>query len=64
MLAWHRLDHPHIARLYGVMQMPNTLAMVSPWCEYGTIVAYLKEKDPGADRLQLVSARFTPLSYF
>ncbi|TDL14291.1 kinase-like protein [Rickenella mellea] len=53
-LAWHRLEHPNIAPLYGVMQLPSTLAMVSPWCDNGTIVKYLKEKNPGADRLRLL----------
>ena len=53
--AWFPLEHPHVAKLHGVVQLPASLAMVSPWCENGTIVRYLKEKNPGADRLQLVS---------
>ena len=52
--AWHRLDHPHVARLHGIVQLPNTIAMVSSWCENGTIVRYLREKNPNANRLQLV----------
>ncbi|KAI5117036.1 hypothetical protein M0805_004743 [Coniferiporia weirii] len=52
--AWYRLEHPHVARLHGIMQLPNTLAMVSPWCENGTVVRYLRETNPGADRVQLL----------
>ncbi|EJD06363.1 kinase-like protein [Fomitiporia mediterranea MF3/22] len=53
-MAWHRLNHPHVARLHGIMQLPNTLAMVSPWCENGTIVKYLRETNPNANRYQLL----------
>ncbi|TCD63007.1 hypothetical protein EIP91_006099 [Steccherinum ochraceum] len=54
-LTWHRLRHPHIAPLYGIVQLPHHLAMVSPWCTNGTVVHYLKEVNPGADRALLVS---------
>jgi len=53
-VAWHRLQHPNIAKLHGVIQHSNTIAMVSPWCENGTICYYLKEVNPTADRLKLV----------
>ncbi|KAL5485627.1 hypothetical protein ACEPAI_6668 [Sanghuangporus weigelae] len=52
--AWYRLNHPHVARLYGIVQRPNTLAMVSPWCDNGTIVKYLRNKNPDANRYQLL----------
>lgn len=53
--AWHRLDHPHVAKLHGIMQLPQTLAMVSPWCDNGTVIKYLRETKPNANRMQLVS---------
>lgn len=53
--AWHCLEHPNVARLHGIVQLPNTIAMVSSWCENGTIVKYLRETNPGANRLRLVS---------
>jgi len=52
--AWFPLDHPHVAKLYGVVQLPASLAMVSPWCENGTMTRYLKETNPGADRFKLL----------
>ncbi|THH05918.1 hypothetical protein EW145_g4447 [Phellinidium pouzarii] len=61
--AWYRLEHPHVAKLYGVMQHSNSLAMVSPWCENGTIVKYLRESNPDADRLQLLYEIASGVSY-
>ncbi|KAH8109534.1 kinase-like protein [Phellopilus nigrolimitatus] len=61
--AWYRLDHPHVAKLYGVVQLPNSLAMVSPWCENGTVVKYLKEINPDASRLQLLYEIASGVSY-
>ncbi|KLO05503.1 kinase-like protein [Schizopora paradoxa] len=61
--AWHRLDHPHVAKLYGVMQLPQTLAMVSPWCDNGTVVKYLRETKPDANRLQLLYEVASGVSY-
>jgi len=52
-LAWHRLSHPNIASLHGVMELPYTVAMVSPWCENGTLIHYLREH-PTVNRLKLL----------
>lgn len=53
-VAWHRLRHSNIAQLYGVAQSPNSIAMVSPWCNNGTLTRYL-EMNPEVDRFALVS---------
>lgn len=54
-VTWHRLRHVNIAPLYGIVQMPQTLSMVSPWCKNGTITGYLRtEAGAGADRLRLL----------
>ncbi|KIJ07041.1 hypothetical protein PAXINDRAFT_19757 [Paxillus involutus ATCC 200175] len=43
-VAWHRLQHPNIAPLYGVIQAVNSIA-VSPWCNNGTIMQYIERED-------------------
>ncbi|EGN97419.1 hypothetical protein SERLA73DRAFT_75104 [Serpula lacrymans var. lacrymans S7.3] len=53
-VAWHRLHHPNIAQLFGAIQSMNTIAMVSPWCNNGTIIHYLEKVNPHADRLALL----------
>lgn len=53
-VAWHRLCHRNVSQLFGVFQAANGIAMVSPWCENGTICSYLVN-NPSADRLKLVS---------
>ena len=73
-LTWHRLSHPSIATLFGIVQLPMTLGMVSSWCDHGTIKHYLREINPQADRVNLVSYFFSyplhtskyflPRSYF
>lgn len=62
--AWHRLEHPNVARLHGIVQLPNTIAMVSSWCENGTIVKYLRETNPEANRLQLVSSVLVSVTFY
>ncbi|KZT18153.1 kinase-like protein [Neolentinus lepideus HHB14362 ss-1] len=62
-LAWHRLSHPHILQFHGVVQMSSTLGMVSAWCDNGTIVHYLDEVNPTADRLDLLCQIASGVSY-
>jgi len=40
-----------------------TLGMVSSWCDYGTIKHYLREVNPDADRVNLVSLILLRLLY-
>ncbi|KAG5634625.1 hypothetical protein H0H81_001333 [Sphagnurus paluster] len=53
-VAWHRLCHRNINQLFGIVQFQNSIGMVSPWCDNGTLCHYLKgNKD--ADRLGIVN---------
>ncbi|KAH8094475.1 kinase-like domain-containing protein [Cristinia sonorae] len=62
-MTWHRLRHPHIAPLYGIVQLPHHLAMVSPWCNNGTVVSYLRDKNPDADRISLMMQIASGVAY-
>ncbi|KAI0077785.1 kinase-like protein [Panus rudis PR-1116 ss-1] len=61
-LTWHRLNHPHIVQLHGVMRWPKTIAMVAPWCKNGTVVNYVKA-NPSADRLVLIHQIASGVAY-
>ena len=52
--AWYRLQHANICPLFGVMQSVQSIAMVSPWCNNGTIMQYIQRTDIQADQLALV----------
>ena len=52
-LAWHRLCHKNVSQLFGIVQTPHSVGMVSQWCDNGTVSEYLKQ-NPDADRLMLV----------
>ncbi|KAG8215780.1 kinase-like domain-containing protein [Butyriboletus roseoflavus] len=52
--AWHRLQHANICPLYGVIQSVHSIAMVSPWCNNGTIMQYIQREDVHVDRLTLL----------
>lgn len=53
-LAWHRLCHRNVSQLFGIVQSPTSIAMVSQWCSNGTLCSYTRH-NPAADRLGLVS---------
>ncbi|KAF8896916.1 kinase-like domain-containing protein [Gymnopilus junonius] len=36
-IAWHRLCHKNVSQLFGIVQSPNSIAMVSQWCANGTV---------------------------
>ncbi|KAJ7772980.1 hypothetical protein DFH07DRAFT_148774 [Mycena maculata] len=44
-LVWRDLHHPHILAFIGIDRdsFPNSLCMVSPWMEHGTVLNYLKD---------------------
>lgn len=62
-IAWHRLQHPNIAPLYGVIQSANSIAMVSPWCNNGTIMQYLERHGAEPDRMALMMQVASGVSY-
>ncbi|KAH0835653.1 kinase-like domain-containing protein [Lanmaoa asiatica] len=61
--AWHRLQHANICPLYGVIQSVHSIAMVSPWCNNGTIMQYIQREDVHADRLTLLGQIASGVSY-
>ncbi|KAH9475156.1 Putative serine/threonine-protein kinase/receptor R826 [Psilocybe cubensis] len=61
-VAWHRLCHKNVSQLFGIFQSPNSIAMVSQWCDNGTICSYLKNT-PNANRLRLLIQVASGISY-
>lgn len=56
---WKRLEHPNIAKFYGVsFQLGGRPALVMQWYENGTAPNYIKDRSM-AFRLTLVSDRPT-----
>lgn len=53
-VAWHKLCHRNVSQLIGVVQFDDSIGMVSPWCDNGTISHYLKNHSQ-ANRMSLVS---------
>ncbi|KAF7971576.1 hypothetical protein HWV62_20828 [Athelia sp. TMB] len=62
-VAWHSLRHENIAQLFGVIQSFDTIAMISPWCDNGTLTHYIKDINPAADRLALLTQVASGVSY-
>ncbi|KXN83259.1 putative serine/threonine-protein kinase drkD [Leucoagaricus sp. SymC.cos] len=52
-LAWHQLCHRNISQLFGIVQAPHSLGMVSLWYDNGTICEYVK-RNSQANRLKLL----------
>ncbi|KAF8120541.1 kinase-like domain-containing protein [Boletus edulis] len=61
--AWYRLQHGNICPLYGVIQSVYSIAMVSPWCNNGTIMQYIQRENVRADRLALLRQIASGVSY-
>ncbi|GLB42900.1 putative protein tyrosine kinase [Lyophyllum shimeji] len=61
-IAWHRLCHRNISQLFGIAQFQNSIGMVSPWCENGTVCHYLKG-NPTANRMNLLVQIASGVSY-
>ena len=57
---WHEVEHANILPLCGLFwsSKAEVPALVSPWCEDGDIVTYIKQQETGIERdslkLQLV----------
>lgn len=52
---WKRMRHPNVVAFIGVTRTP--MQFVSEWMHNGTLAEYL-DKNPGADRICLVSFPF------
>ncbi|KAJ8496759.1 hypothetical protein ONZ45_g12335 [Pleurotus djamor] len=61
-VVWHRLDHPNILPLFGIVQSPNSVGMVSPWCENGTMSHYVR-RHPSTNKLDLLSKVASGVAY-
>ncbi|KAK0218723.1 kinase-like domain-containing protein [Armillaria fumosa] len=62
-LTWHHLCHRNVSQLYGIVQSETSVGMVSAWCEHGTIRHYLKDVNPKADRMKLMSQIASGVAY-
>ena len=60
-ITWRLLLSPHVLAFSGlsvdVFDAETTLCLVSPWMQYGNIMAYLKE-NPDHDRLLSASVTY------
>lgn len=61
-LAWHKLCHRNVSPLFGIIQSTNSIGMVSPWYDHGTICEYVK-CNPRADKLQLLIQVASGIAY-
>jgi len=53
--VWHGLEHPNVVKLFGTSyHMSGRPAMVMRWYDNGNATEYLRNKNPGADRKQLI----------
>ncbi|KAG8732302.1 hypothetical protein FRC11_014581 [Ceratobasidium sp. 423] len=60
--TWSRVSHPNILKLHGLAMVRGRLSMVSPWMEYGSLLAYFNAK-PEADRCNACAQVATGLAY-
>ncbi|CAE6533876.1 unnamed protein product [Rhizoctonia solani] len=52
--TWSMSTHPNVLELIGLAVVRDRLAMVAPWVEYGSLLAYIGA-NPTADRCNLVA---------
>jgi hypothetical protein len=53
MYACSKLKHENVMRVLGLALFRDSLAIVYPWMENGTVVDYIG-KNPGVDRCKMV----------
>ncbi|EDR06033.1 uncharacterized protein LACBIDRAFT_302344 [Laccaria bicolor S238N-H82] len=61
-IAWHRLCHRNVSQLFGIVHLSQSIGMVSPWCEHGTLCNYL-EHFPSVNRLRLLAQVTSAIAY-
>lgn len=60
---WRHLQHPNIARLYGIAYLDDQhVFMVAPWQQNGTAIDYVRKR-PGVDRMRLLNEVASGLEY-
>ncbi|KAK0187235.1 kinase-like domain-containing protein [Armillaria mellea] len=62
-ITWHHLCHRNVSQLYGIVQSESCVGMVSAWCKHGTIRHHLKNVNPKADRMKLMSQIASGVAY-
>ncbi|KDN41373.1 hypothetical protein RSAG8_07488, partial [Rhizoctonia solani AG-8 WAC10335] len=50
--AWSKADHENVLKLLGLAYYKDSIVMISPWMQYGSINAYL-EQHPDTNRLHI-----------
>ncbi|KAG9089081.1 hypothetical protein FRC06_001722, partial [Ceratobasidium sp. 370] len=60
--TWSKCNHPNVARLMGLAEFNDQIAMVSPWMENGHLRNYVN-KNPTVDRLELCTQIANGLAY-
>ncbi|KAK2464978.1 hypothetical protein APHAL10511_003054 [Amanita phalloides] len=61
-IAWHRLCHRNVSQLYGLVQTSQSFGMVSPWCESGTIIEYVRANS-AVDKMKLLVQVASGMAY-
>ncbi|KAG8782681.1 hypothetical protein FRC12_020570 [Ceratobasidium sp. 428] len=62
LFTWSRLRHANVLELRGLAKFRDCLAMVSPWMEYGNVVA-LVNRQPDIDRFSLCKQLVNAVAY-
>ncbi|KAF8602616.1 kinase-like protein [Ceratobasidium sp. AG-I] len=65
-IIWHNLKHHNILPLLGIVRDVHHSylpALVSPWCEPGSVLKYIKGDPPVADRISLMLQVTSAVSY-
>ncbi|TFK63642.1 kinase-like protein [Pluteus cervinus] len=62
-IAWHNLCHRNVNPLFGIFQSVEGIALVSPWCQNGTLVEYARSKAPTSALLDLLIQAASGVAY-
>ncbi|EDR02225.1 uncharacterized protein LACBIDRAFT_309851 [Laccaria bicolor S238N-H82] len=56
------LCHRNVSQLFGIVRLSQSIGMVSPWCEHGTLCNYL-EHFPSVNRSRLLAQVASVIAY-
>ncbi|KAF9442882.1 kinase-like protein [Macrolepiota fuliginosa MF-IS2] len=60
--SWHKLQHPHIVQIHGMIIEHKRPGLVMPYYKHGHLMQYLR-KNPRVDKLELISQAAAGLEY-
>ncbi|KDQ58147.1 hypothetical protein JAAARDRAFT_206847 [Jaapia argillacea MUCL 33604] len=60
--AWSSLSHPNVLPYLGYAEFEGRIALISPFCSYGTIMDHLAT-DPMANRMSLIQSIASGMTY-